>query len=72
MANAIHWYGPLFVSKRAEPDVAVLKTDVEFVPEYIYWEKQILIEALERWLRNWDYEFALVDRMYAATKQRLA
>jgi hypothetical protein len=50
MQTSVQWHGPLFVSKRAEIDVAVLKEDVEFVPGYVYDEKQILIDALEAWL----------------------
>lgn len=44
------WHGPLFVSKSRRPDVVVLKDDVEFVSNYIYDERQVLIEAIEKWL----------------------
>lgn len=44
------WRGPLYVSRRTDLNVVLLKDDVEFVPGYVYWEKQILIEALENWL----------------------
>jgi hypothetical protein len=45
------WHGPLFVSKRRDPVFsAVLKSDVVFENNYIYDERQVLIEAIEKWL----------------------
>lgn len=45
------WHGPLYVAKRQDSEaVLVLHSDVEFVPQAVYWEKKILIEALENWL----------------------
>ena len=44
------WSGPLFVSSRRDLDIVVLKQEVEFVPQYLYNERMVLIEALENWL----------------------
>jgi hypothetical protein len=44
------WHGPLFVSRRRDIDLVVLKEDVEFVPSYVYNEREILVETLEKWL----------------------
>lgn len=48
--HSLMWHGPLFVSRRRDLLVAVLKEDVEFVPNYVFDERQILIEAIETWL----------------------
>ena len=50
--ETLHWHGPGFVSKRAELEVAYTGVDVSFVPSTIYWQRQILIEALEGFLKN--------------------
>jgi len=48
------WHGPLWVSKRPEPDCAVTDIVVDFVPASLYWERHILIEAFETWLADLD------------------
>ena len=50
--SVLKWSGPGFVSKRAELEVAYTGENVSFVPSTIYWQRQILIEALEGFLKN--------------------
>jgi hypothetical protein len=52
MESNLHWQGPLTISKRAELDSATTTLEVEFLENTIYWQKQILIEALEGFLKN--------------------
>lgn len=54
MNSAIHWRGFMCVSKNAELDVAISDTEVEFTSG-VYREREILIEALERWLQLWRF-----------------
>ena len=63
----MQWHGPLCLSKRAELDTVVIG-DVEFTSG-IWNEKRILIEALEKWLENWNREFGYFDRQ--ASKKRM-
>ena len=44
------WHGPLFVSGRIDPFPVLLYQEAEFVSEYVYNERQILIDAMENWL----------------------
>lgn len=46
------WYGPQFVARPRNLDTLMLKGEVEFEPTSLYWEKEILIEALETWVRS--------------------
>lgn len=67
MANTIHWRGPLCISKNAELDVAISNMEVEFTVG-IYREKQILIDALENWLQDWNRAFGYFDRQASKTR----
>lgn len=44
------WYGPQFVARPRNVDMLMLTNEVEFEDSGLYYEKQILIEALEFWL----------------------
>lgn len=49
------WHGPLYVSKRFDPDaVIVVGSDVAYESFCVYWEKQALIESLEKWLATFQ------------------
>ena len=50
MSNSIHWRGPLCISKRAELDTVTTNIELELVSKDVYWQKQVLIDALETWL----------------------
>jgi hypothetical protein len=53
VSSALHWRTPLCISKRAELDVIVTDAEMEISNRYEYWEKQVLIDALETWLLMW-------------------
>jgi hypothetical protein len=57
------------ISKKAELDTAISDAEVEFTSG-IYQEKQILIDALEKWLRSWNREFGYFDRQAAKMRIR--
>ena len=44
------WFGPAFFPKRYDFDAAMTTSEVDFVPQTLYWERQALIEALENWI----------------------
>lgn len=49
----MHWRAPLCISKRAELDVAVVRdVELEIESKYVFWQKQVLIDAIELWLSN--------------------
>lgn len=50
--QSIHWQAPVQISKRAELDTIPTGIEVEIESKYAYWEKQVLIDALENWLEN--------------------
>jgi len=50
MATTLRWYSPLYISKHANTDVVMLNKDAEVESNWVFWERQILIEALETWL----------------------
>lgn len=50
--KSIHWRAPLCISKRAELDTVLTDVEVEVFSKYVYWEKQVLIDALESWIRD--------------------
>lgn len=52
MSSAIHWRGPLCVSKRAELDTVVTDVELELSNKNVYWEKQVLVDAIETWLQS--------------------
>lgn len=52
MPSAIHWRGPLCISKRAEMDTVLTDVELELSSTNVYWEKQVVIDALENWLAN--------------------
>lgn len=50
--TAIHWHGPLCMTKFADLDTVIAgHEDVEFTAG-LWNEKQILIQALEQWVRT--------------------
>lgn len=67
MANAIHFWGHMCISKQAELDTAISDTVVELTGG-ISQQKQILIDAITDWLQNWHREFGYFDRQ--ASKMR--
>jgi hypothetical protein len=52
MSNALQWRGPLCLSKRFDSDAVVTNLEVEFSGRQVYWEKQVLIDAIEPWLES--------------------
>ena len=49
-ASSVRWRGPLCISKRAELDTVQTNIELELSSRNVYWEKQVLIDALEVWL----------------------
>ena len=58
MISAIHWRGPLCVSRHADLEMAVTTFEVEFLRGSMWCEKHILIEALENWLQTVPVKWA--------------
>ena len=52
--NSIRWRGPLCISKRADSNIVVTNIEVEIWNENVYWEKQVLIDAIEEWLPSFQ------------------
>jgi hypothetical protein len=48
----VHWRGSLYISKRAEMDTVATDIEFEMASKNIYWEKQVLIDALDTWTEN--------------------
>ena len=46
----LRWVGPLTVSRSVDPIAVRTLGEVVFDPVSIYWERLILIEAVEKWL----------------------
>lgn len=55
MSDTVQWHGPLYVSKRYDPEaVMVAGSDVAYEAPSLYWEKQVLIDAIENWLETFQ------------------
>lgn len=46
------WYGPQFVQRPRNVDSLIIVGEIEFHPATLYWEHQVLIEALENWIQS--------------------
>lgn len=60
MENSLQWWGNLSLTHNGYhvPTLESFALD----SRYLYWEKQILIQTLEQWLKNWNREFGYMDR----------
>ena len=67
MQNTLQWLGNLSVQYDGY-DIPTLDS-FALDGRYLYWEKQILIDALEHWFANWNREFGYFDRQ--ASKMRM-
>jgi hypothetical protein len=50
--DILQWRGPITVSRRADSDAIPTLHEVDMPSNWFYWERLILIEALERWLES--------------------
>lgn len=52
--SALQWWGTTFFTRGYGLEPVVGLEDTQLNPRYLYWEKQILIEALENFLHRED------------------
>ena len=50
MTTGVQWRGPLCISKRAESNVIVTDVELALTSKDVFWEKQVLIDAIELWM----------------------